>query len=322
MPDIINNVINDLPASGHNIYVCELAPFFQTGLYTQQSKSFGGQRTAKNNAGSRSHLWDLYTLSYNIHNNSIGDYFTLNFSTVNYKPLYCSNFSDNAGSNIYQPVRNFSGLSLLNLPVFSQYKYTGNFSFNPILSTNVNQQFQAESIIYRASLMPLYPLLFCSTIPTHKSFGPSFLSSFEIRVDGMNNLGDVEISCSLTGGRSIISPNNVSIVTGSSSMLFMPTSVPGINLMCPFVILLSHHWSNSPKKVIKHGELTSWVLSWISQGEGKNFLDDFSSQLEAHASEGLKQFDFGKEIFQLQKAIVNSLLLFLTSTNTNKMKKK
>jgi hypothetical protein len=211
MPDIINNVINNLPASGHNIYVCELAPFFQTGLYNQQWKSFGGQRVAKNLTGSRSHLWDLYTLAYNIHNNSIGDYFTLNFSTVNYKPLYCSNFTDNAGSNIYQPVRNFSGLSLLNLPVFSQYKYTGNFSFNPILSTNVNQQYQAESIIYRASLMPLYPLLFCSTIPTHKSFGPSFLNSFEIRVDGMNNLGDVEISCSLTGGRSIISPNNVSI---------------------------------------------------------------------------------------------------------------
>jgi hypothetical protein len=57
--------------------------------------------------------------------------------------------------------------------------------------------------------MPLYPLLFCSTIPTHKSFGPAFINSFEIRVDGMNNLGDVEINCSLTGGRSIISPNNV-----------------------------------------------------------------------------------------------------------------
>jgi hypothetical protein len=209
MPDIVNNVINDLPASGHNIYVCELAPYYQSGLYFQQYKTFGGQRVAKNITGSRSHLWDLYTLSYNIHNNSIGDYFTLNFNTNNYKPLYCSNFSDNAGSNIYQPVRNFSGLSLLNLPVFSQYKYTGNFSFNPILSTNINQQYQAESIIYRASLMPLYPLLFCSTIPTHKSFGPAFMNSFEIRVDGMNNLGDVEINCSLTGGRSIISPNNV-----------------------------------------------------------------------------------------------------------------
>jgi hypothetical protein len=211
MPDIINNVINDLPASGHNIYVCELAPFSQTGLYYQQWKSFGGQRVAKNSIGSRSHLWDLYILSYNNQNNSLGEYFTKNFSFNDYKPLYCSSFSDNAGSNIYQPIRNFSGLSLLNLPMFSQYKYTGNFSFNPIISTNVNQQAQAESILYRASLMPLYPLLFCSTIPTHKSFGPAFLSSFDIRVDGTNSLGDVEISCSLTGGRSLISPNNVQI---------------------------------------------------------------------------------------------------------------
>ena len=211
MPDIINNVINSLPASGHNIYVCELAPFNQTSLYNQQFKSFGGARVAKNQTGSRSHLWDLYTLIYNIQNDSRGDYFTKTFSTDNFKPLYCSNFSDNAGSNIYQPIRNFSGLSLLNLPVFSQYKYTGNFSFNPILSTNVNQQFQAESILYRASVLPLYPLLFCSTIPTHKSFGPAFINSFEIRVDGTNNLGDVEITCSLTGGRSIISPNNVQI---------------------------------------------------------------------------------------------------------------
>jgi hypothetical protein len=83
----------------------------------------------------------------------------------------------------------------------------------------------------------------------------------------------------------------------------------------PSTQLLS--WSNSPKKVIKHGELTSWVLSWISQGEGKNFLDDFSSQLEAHASEGLKQFDFGKEIFQLQKAGLNNedLLKILKTLN-------
>jgi hypothetical protein len=83
----------------------------------------------------------------------------------------------------------------------------------------------------------------------------------------------------------------------------------------PSTQLLS--WSNPPKKVIKHGELTAWILSWISQGEGKNFLDDFSSELEAHASEGLKQFDFGKEIFQLQKAGLNNedLLKILKTLN-------
>jgi hypothetical protein len=210
MPDIINNVINNLPASGHNIYVCELAPYKLTGLYNQQKKYFGGYRVAKNSVGSRSHLWDLYLLSASIFTTNIGSYLTKTFSS-DYKPLYCSNFSDNAGSNIYQPVQNFSGLSVLNLPTFNQYQYSGNFSFNPILSTNVNQQYAAELILYRASIIPLYPLIFCSTIPTHKSFGPTFISSFNISVDGTNNLGDVEINCSMTGGRSVISPNNIPI---------------------------------------------------------------------------------------------------------------
>jgi hypothetical protein len=65
--------------------------------------------------------------------------------------------------------------------------------------------------MYRASFIPLYPLLFCSSIPTHKSFGPAFVSSFQISVDGTNQLGDVDISCSLVGGRSVISPDGVSI---------------------------------------------------------------------------------------------------------------
>ena len=210
MPDIINNVINNLPASGHNIYVCELAPYKRTSLYNQQKKYFGGYRVSKNTAGSRSHLWDLYLLSAGIFTTNIGSYLTKSFSS-DYKPLYCSNFSDNAGSNVYQPIQNFSGLSVLNLPTFNQYQYSGNFSFNPILSTNVNQQYAAELILYRASIIPLYPLIFCSTIPTHKSFGPTFISSFNISVDGTNNLGDVEINCSMTGGRSVISPNDIPI---------------------------------------------------------------------------------------------------------------
>jgi len=212
MPDIINNVINGIyPASGHNIYVCELAPYNNPSLYIQQLKSFGGYRMAKNTTGSRSHLWDLYLLSANMTNRaSLGYYFTKRFSN-DYKPLYCSNFTDNAGDNIYQPVQNFSGLSVLNHPTFSNYQYSGNFSFNPILSTNINQQYSAEVIMYRASFIPLYPLLFCSSIPTHKSFGPAFVSSFQISVDGTNQLGDVDISCSLVGGRSVISPDGVSI---------------------------------------------------------------------------------------------------------------
>jgi len=213
MPDIINNVTNNLySASGHNIYVCELAPFNSYGLYNQQFKYFGGYNTAKNLAGSRSHLWDLYLLSAYMDDratHSSGYFFYKRFSYNNYKPLYCSNFSDNAGQEIYVPIQNFSGLAALNHPKFDNYKYTGSFAFNPIISTRINHQQAAENIIYRASYIPLYPLILCSSIPTHKSFGPAFLSSFNIKVDGMDKLGDVEIDCSLVGGRSVISPDNV-----------------------------------------------------------------------------------------------------------------
>lgn len=210
MPDIVNNVINGLyPASGHSIYVCELAPYDNPSLYIQQTKYYGGFRVTKNKIGTRSHLWDLYLISANMldrETHSSNNFFYKRFSFKDYKPLFCSTFTDNAGDNVYQAVSNFSGLSVLNHPVFSNYQYTGSFTFNPILSTKINQQYAAEIIIYRASYFPLYPLLFCSSIPTHTSFGPAFINNFQIAVDGDNNLGDVEISCSLTGGRSVISP--------------------------------------------------------------------------------------------------------------------
>jgi hypothetical protein len=53
--------------------------------------------------------------------------------------------------------------------------------------------------------------LFCSSIPTHKSFGPAFVSNFQISVDGTDQLGDVDISCSLVGGRSVISPEGITV---------------------------------------------------------------------------------------------------------------
>jgi len=212
MPDIINNVINSLPASGHSIYVTELAPYNSNSIYFQQKKFFGGYRIAKNETGSRAHIWDLYLLSRQMTRGNLykdGPFYEKTFVASDYQPVFCSNFSDNAGDNVYSPVRNFSGLSVLNHPNFNQYQYSGNFNFNPILSTAYNSQYAAEIIIYRASIIPLYPLLFCSSIPTHKSFGPAFINSFNINVDGMDSLGDVEISCSLIGGRSVISSDNI-----------------------------------------------------------------------------------------------------------------
>ena len=97
MPDILDNVINSLPSSGHNIYVTELAPYNSLTIYDQQIKYFGGYRIAKNLSGSRSHLWDLYLLSREMNRGKLyynGPFYHKVFIGNDYKTLFCSNFSN------------------------------------------------------------------------------------------------------------------------------------------------------------------------------------------------------------------------------------
>jgi len=187
--------------------------------------SYGGHRINKRSNVSRAYIWDLYRLGYSASRNRfeyghfsrfpilsssiLNDNDNLLGTNKNYFPLYCSSFNDNAGNNIYKPLENFTGLSVNNVPVFGNQNYTANFSFNPLYSTSYNIQADSEYIIYKASVIPLYPIMPASSIPTHKTFGPCFMNSFTISVDGSNSLGDVEIQVSLSGGKSMISPSNL-----------------------------------------------------------------------------------------------------------------
>jgi hypothetical protein len=235
MPDIINNVINDIPSSGHSIYVVELDTFREL-----QTKFLGGYRVSKNGP-SQSYVWDLYALGYRQLDRTSDkvsglNYYTKRFSSSKFFPLFCSSFTDNAGQNIYEPLPNFSGLTVLNHPVFNRYKYNGSFSFNPLLSTTrQNSQANGEFVIYKASYVPMVPLMVCSSIPTHKSFGPAFLTQFNIGVDGTNSLGDVEISCQFDGGRVIISPDGIKPLKpqDKGNVMFTKTLDPSGNIYKP-----------------------------------------------------------------------------------------
>lgn len=229
MPNYVSNVINNTPASSHNIYISDLLNNFNIqSLFVpgfQLLLSYGGHRINKASNTSRAYIWDLYRLGYSASNKvtQYGYYVRLpQFSNPlfndpqnllgqnkNYFPVYCSSYSDNAGNNIYKQLENFTGLSRNNVPVFSEQKYTANFSFNPLYSTSYNVQYDAEYLIYKASVIPLYPIMTASSIPTHKTFGPAFMNSFRISVDGTNSLGDVEIQVNLSGGKSLISPDNM-----------------------------------------------------------------------------------------------------------------
>jgi hypothetical protein len=224
MPDIINNVTNKIiPSKGHNIYV---VPFIDvnSSIYSDNllgnlsyggSLSLGGKGVNKNRSRTYAHIWDLYEISNSVKNGSLWGYFTINFENGSkFKPLFCESFNDNGGDSVYKQLPNFTGLSIHNYPSFSEQKYSASFSFSPIKAiTKNNIQYPGERAIWRASVTPLFPMFVCSSITTHKSFGPAFLSSFNISVDGRNSLGQVQIQCSLVGGKALITPTDVKVTT-------------------------------------------------------------------------------------------------------------
>ena len=146
--------------------------------------SYGGHRVNKASNGSRAYIWDLYRLGYSASNNNREFGFFSRFPIIsdpmfsdpgnllgaqtNYFPLYCSQYTDNAGSSIYAQLKNFTKLGITNVPVFSNQKFTANLSFSPLFSTSRNVQYPAEALIYKATVIPFYPIICASSIPTHR----------------------------------------------------------------------------------------------------------------------------------------------------------
>lgn len=83
-------------------------------------------------------------------------------------------------------------------------------------------------------------------------------------------------------------------------------------------------WVNPPKNIGIHGHITAWVLAWIAQSGGKEFLDNFSSEVEGLAKEGVKQMSLDERIELIEMAGFNSddLLALLSSLNFKVIKSK
>ena len=73
MPNYVSNVINNTPASSHNIYLTDILnnidvqKLFIPG--SQLILSYGGHRINKASNKSRAYIWDLYRLGYTASNN-------------------------------------------------------------------------------------------------------------------------------------------------------------------------------------------------------------------------------------------------------------
>ncbi len=74
-------------------------------------------------------------------------------------------------------------------------------------------------------------------------------------------------------------------------------------------------WVNPPKNIGSHGRVSAWLLAWIAQSGGREFLDHFSNSVEDLATEGIKEMNLDDSIELLGIAGFDSddLVALLTS---------
>jgi hypothetical protein len=214
-------VINGVPVKGYNFYVLALSDL-NSKIYLDLKNSIGsGYSFNINKTLLPGYIWDMYKMvrKLPITNRSlyIDNLFftrhTLQYDSRFYKKLWITGFSDDPGSSLFSPLTSYYPLALDNKLSFEKQEYRINqMSFYPFVSsTGDNEQSYGQNSIYKASVIPLFPLFFATNNSGHISYGPVFMSDFEIRVNGVDSLSDVEISCSFLGGKTLISPDYFNI---------------------------------------------------------------------------------------------------------------
>jgi hypothetical protein len=224
-----NNVINGVPVKGHSIYVLALSDL-NSGIYNDLNNSLGSgynfNTTLKTVPG---YVWDLYSLPkkcsleyrYDIFSQTQAIRYTLPFllSTgedivTPYRCIWANSYNDNAGDNLFERLPTYYPTTNYNKLRFDKQTYkVSQFNFSPLItkSSNSNEHINAENTFYKASIIPMFPLMLVSSNPNHTSYGPVFMESFSINLAGFSaaDLPEVEISCSFTGGKSIVSPTDI-----------------------------------------------------------------------------------------------------------------
>lgn len=223
MPEYSNTVLPHTPSKSHNIYLLSLYDLDKT-IFDIYNMSLGSSVNNKKGSKIKNYMWDLYDLAdrLNLQRNVDNHYYI--DQTAPWRKVLCTGFNDDSGSNIYTPLRNFFPLSVSNHPLFSGQQYSGSFGFSPLINIAIsdiadivsnnypginqelNDQAAGEFLIYLACKIPLFPLMICSSVRSHYSFGPIFLGSIRFNASGQQSLGAVSVECSFQGGKCIMSP--------------------------------------------------------------------------------------------------------------------
>jgi len=210
--DYSNYFLNIKPSSAYAFFVAELLPL--SVAYKNYMQTTTGipinKRRSKNLNTFCMNMRDLArSLSSEVDINSRHIIY-VDANLEKFKPLFVSAFDDDLGSNVYSKLNSFYPLTIDNHLKFSGQLYNNNLTFAPLISdTSNNEQLLAEKTLYKASIMPMMPLAFISTIDAHESFGPQFLASISISLSAIGSIPMVDIRCSFVGSKllKIIKPS-------------------------------------------------------------------------------------------------------------------
>lgn len=223
MAEYSNTVLPQTASKSHNLYILSLFDLKQ-GIFDLMKLSLGSSVNNKRGGLINAYAWDLYKLADLVATSSKYEYLTIN-SDGPWRPFFAKSYNDNSGNEIYRRLNSFNPLTLENSPSFSSQNFSGSFSFSPLININaspieevlsnnqsglnqyINDQAAAEFIVYLASRIPLFPVMICSSIASHYTFGPIFLNRISFSVNGGDSLSAVDVDCNFIGGKILISPD-------------------------------------------------------------------------------------------------------------------
>lgn len=199
--DYSNYALSIRPSSSYNVFICDkIFPFSQELFSTNTGIPFNKRRSKLLTSFSLD-LHNLARLTSSVLNENSRSLIEYDTFSEYFYPLYVSKFNDDSG-DVYNQLKNFYPLNVDNHLLYSGQKYSAEFDFSPLISiSGTSQQIEAEKVIYKASIFPIYPFILFSTIQSHESYGPSFLSTLNFNMSSMDNLPIVNISCSTIGGK-------------------------------------------------------------------------------------------------------------------------
>ena len=226
MPDYNNYALPVTPSKSHNIYVLALYDV-NTQIFNNCMMSLGSTVNNKSGKFISAYIFDLYKLANLVTTSATPNKFGAKVVPVTepWKRIFCKSYNDSPGTNVYTPLKNFLPMTVDNNPNFSAHVSNVNLTFSPLVNIaatdinsiiavaqpgiyeQINDQAAAERVIYMASRIPLYPLLFSSSIAAHATYGPVFMNRLTFRVNGGNSIGNVEIEATFQGGKCIVSPD-------------------------------------------------------------------------------------------------------------------